>query len=163
MILATHAVAGAAVANLFPGHPVLGFVAGFASHFFLDAIPHWHYKLHSHSNETGHPMDSDILLNKEFPLDLLKMSCDALLGIGIAVYFFHVTSPYFLSLTLLGAAAGMLPDALQFAYFKWRHEPLVTLQRFHVWIHATKGLDQYPIFGPLAQVAFGLLCIIAVR
>lgn len=163
MILATHAVAGAAVANLLPGHPMLGFVAGFVSHFFLDAIPHWHYALLSSRHDHNNPMNSDIVLNKDFPLDLFKMGCDTLLGIELAVLFFHVSTPYFLSATLLGAIGGILPDALQFAYFKWRHEPLVSLQRFHHWIHAKESLDRYPIFGPFAQIIFGLLCVLIVR
>jgi hypothetical protein len=35
MILTTHAITGAAVASVFPNNPALGFVAGFASHFFV--------------------------------------------------------------------------------------------------------------------------------
>jgi hypothetical protein len=42
MILSTHAIA-----SLFPSHPTLAVVAGFASHFAFDAIPHWDYPLRS--------------------------------------------------------------------------------------------------------------------
>ena len=47
MTLATHAVVGAAAASLIPTHPFLGFIAGFVSHFAIDAIPHWEYSLAS--------------------------------------------------------------------------------------------------------------------
>ena len=38
MILSTHAVVGGAIASLMPGHPVLAFGIGVASHFAIDAI-----------------------------------------------------------------------------------------------------------------------------
>jgi hypothetical protein len=47
MILSTHAVVGGAIASLIPGHPVLAFVIGTASHFAIDAIPHVDYPLYS--------------------------------------------------------------------------------------------------------------------
>ncbi|KKU79639.1 MAG: hypothetical protein UY04_C0005G0014 [Parcubacteria group bacterium GW2011_GWA2_47_7] len=163
MILATHAVVGAAAANIFPGHPMMAFVVGFLSHFVLDAIPHWHYTLLSSRHDHTDPMNSDIILNKDFPLDLFKIGCDAMLGIGLAVLFLHATTPYYLSVTILGAIGGIMPDALQFAYFKWRHEPLVTLQRFHHWIHAKSNLDHQAIWGPAIQVFIGVFCMLLVR
>jgi hypothetical protein len=45
MILSTHAIVGGAIASLFPSHLVLVVAAGFASHFAIDAIPHWDYPL----------------------------------------------------------------------------------------------------------------------
>jgi hypothetical protein len=47
VILSTHAVVGGAIASLIPGHPVLAFVIGVASHFAIDAIPHVDYPLYS--------------------------------------------------------------------------------------------------------------------
>ena len=45
MILTTHAIVGAALASFLPSHPIAAFVAGFASHFALDAIPHVDYPI----------------------------------------------------------------------------------------------------------------------
>jgi hypothetical protein len=53
MILSTHAIVGGALASLFPSHPVVIIAAGFASHFAIDAIPHWDYKLRSISVAPG--------------------------------------------------------------------------------------------------------------
>ena len=53
MILSTHAIVGGAIASLFPSHPALVAVAGFASHFAIDAIPHWDYPLRSISTGQG--------------------------------------------------------------------------------------------------------------
>jgi hypothetical protein len=49
MILSTHAVVGVALASFVPSHPFAAFVIGFASHFALDAIPHWDYPIKSRS------------------------------------------------------------------------------------------------------------------
>ena len=49
MILSTHAVVGAALASFVPSHPLAALVIGFASHFALDAIPHWDYPIKSRS------------------------------------------------------------------------------------------------------------------
>jgi hypothetical protein len=55
MILSTHAVVGGAIASLMPGHPVLAFVIGAASHFAIDAIPHVDYPLYSISVKRSAP------------------------------------------------------------------------------------------------------------
>src|SRR5260370_42631939 len=47
MILSTPAIVGAAIASFLPSHPTTAFVLGFASHFVLDAIPHWDYPIRS--------------------------------------------------------------------------------------------------------------------
>jgi len=51
MILTTHAIVGAALASFLSSHPAAAFVAGFASHFVLDAIPHVDYPI------IGEPQD----------------------------------------------------------------------------------------------------------
>jgi hypothetical protein len=163
MVLATHAMIGAAVANIFPTHPILGFFAAFGSHFLADAIPHWHYTLATTKGDGGDPMKRDMLINKHFPLDLFKISIDALLGITCAVLLLGAADPVIFSATLLGAAGGILPDGLQFLYWKWRHQPLTALQRFHLWVHAKSNLDDKPIFGPALQVALALWCVLLVR
>jgi len=61
MILSTHAIVGAALASFLPSHPAAAFVAGFASHFALDAIPHVDYLIKSRSvnPRIGAPMAFD--------------------------------------------------------------------------------------------------------
>jgi hypothetical protein len=53
MILSTHAIVGGAVASLLPSHPMPVAALGFASHFAIDAIPHWDYPLRSISVKSG--------------------------------------------------------------------------------------------------------------
>lgn len=164
MVLSTHAVVGAAIASIFPANPLLGFALGFASHFALDAIPHWHYQVRSVLREEGSKKGVDMAIgNKYFLLDLLKIGMDGVLGVCVALLIFNPTQPMIFSGTLLGAIGGMLPDALQFAYWKWKHEPLVSLQRFHHFIHAKSDWDDLPVVGPLAQVLVALVCVVGVN
>src|SRR6516225_11831962 len=53
MILSTHAIVGGTIASLFPSHPALVVAAGFASHFAIDAIPHWDYPPSGDFNKAG--------------------------------------------------------------------------------------------------------------
>jgi hypothetical protein len=39
---------------------------------------------------------------------------------------------------VLDATGAMLPDPLQFVHTRMPHEPLWTLQRFHLWAHKSK-------------------------
>ncbi len=153
MTLATHAVVGAAIANLMPTQPVLGFVAGFASHFILDSIPHWDYHLASSHNDEANPLNNDLVINRHFIGDLVKIACDGLLGLALvwlALSWHMLADRWFI--LYLGAIGGMLPDALQFAYMKIRREPLTSLQRFHMWIHTNVKLDQRPLIGIGSQI-----------
>jgi len=150
MTLTTHALVGAATASLMPQHPVLGFCAGFASHFVIDAIPHWDYPIASSSIDPlqGAAMKYD----GAFFLDMLRIGTDALFGILLSVRLF--ATPVLLPIVLLGAVAGISPDPLQFVYTKFRHEPLLSLQRFHEWIHTKNHLENSKILGIISQVLF---------
>ncbi len=159
MTLTTHAVTGAAFAVLVPTHPVGAFALGFASHFLLDAIPHWDYPLASVEEDKENVLNNDIKLNRDFLHDLVKIGADAVLGLALALlafaFFLHIP---FLAV-LCGAIGAMTPDALQFVYMKWRHEPLITLQRFHMWIQSGKNLQNKPVLGMLSQVALIVLVV----
>jgi hypothetical protein len=136
MILCTHAVVGAALASFLPSHPAAAFVVGFASHFALDAIPHWDYPIKSRSvnPRIGAPMVFDGALLR----DAVAIGCDGLVGILAALLLF--ASPASLWAILLGAVGAMLPDPLQFLHARFPHEPLLSLQRFHRWAHTKRRI-----------------------
>lgn len=159
MILSTHAVVGAAAASLIPDHPALGFSIGFASHFLLDVIPHWDYKLYSMVKNPENPMQADMRFNRKFLIDIAKISFDGLLGILSAVLLFGMSGPVFFLAALCGAAGGVAPDALQFAYFKWPHEPLSSIQRFHIRIHAKKRFENRAALGLSLQLLLVLASV----
>jgi hypothetical protein len=118
-------------------HPVLVAMAGFASHFAIDAIPHWDYPLQSISVGPGAANRRSKIDGCLFR-DLTLIGFDACSGLAIAIWFF--ATPTTMGAILPGAFAAMLPDPLQFVHSLDPREPLRSLQRFHQWIHARQQL-----------------------
>jgi hypothetical protein len=148
MILSTHAVVGGALASLSPSHPVAAFAVGFASHFVIDAIPHWDYPLRSISVAPG--ARNQVRLTSALARDLALIGFDAIVGLALAIGIF--ATPATIVAILAGAVGAMLPDPLQFVHTLYPHEPLASLQRFHRWIHTKRQLH-WPI-GVSSQMAF---------
>jgi hypothetical protein len=159
MTLTTHAVVGAAIAASMPNHPVIGFTLAFASHFVLDAIPHWDYPLSSQKTDKVNRLNDDMIINKNFFIDLLKIGIDMSCGFLLVLFFFTLHGSHLFWIPMIGATGAVLPDALQFAYFKWRHQPLIALQRFHLWIHAKRNFDDKPMIGIPFQIAVMVLVV----
>ena len=159
MTLTTHAIVGATVASVMPAHPILAIAAAFASHFLLDAIPHWDYPIRSNSVKPG--IAAAMKYDGALFRDLLTIGADAILGIGLALLL--QGRPSNLGLVFCGGGAAILPDALQFAYMRFPHEPLVSLQRFHWWIHASRNLNGRPILGLSTQIGLVLVVLLAAR
>ena len=152
MILSTHAIVGGAIASLLPSHPVLAVAAGFASHFAIDAIPHWDYPLRSIA--TGKTADNRKLkMSATLFRDLALIGFDACAGLALALLLFATSTTAWV--IALGAIAGMLPDPLQFVHSVYPHEPLKSLQRFHSWIHSKKKLQWQ--LGVSSQAGFAAL------
>ncbi len=147
MILSTHGVIGGALASITKASPPVALVIGFASHFVFDTIPHWDYKLNSFKRHKDNPLHNDIELGREFLIDLTKIGSDALLGliIPLAIVWFRGGQATTMVAVACGAIGGMLPDFLQFVYFKIRREPLTSLQRFHGFIHAKRKITDWRV------------------
>ena len=159
MILTTHAVVGATIVVSIPNHPILGFVLAFASHFLLDSIPHWDYKIASHKKGEQGRMSDDFVIGKAFAIDLTRVGLDALFGLSLALLSFYIFSPHLFWLPFLGVIGAILPDALQFVYFNWKKQPMISLQRFHVWMHARTNLNERPVIGISQQIGIILLSV----
>lgn len=166
MTLTTHAVVGAAVASLVPHHPAIGFIGGFASHFALDAIPHWaEGRLLLRSvDRPDTPASRLVRFGKDLLHDVLVVSLDSLLGFLVASIilwgFFSVP----LYVVFIGAFAGQLPDGLQFVYFIFKPRFMLRLQEFHERIQTE--YDNFSYLGIeagliLAVVALGILGVFA--
>ena len=153
MILSTHAIVSGALASLFPSHPVIIIAAGFASHFAIDAIPHWDYPLRSIS--VGPGPRRRLRLDGALLRDLALIGIDAEVGLALAVGLF--ATPATVATILLGASAAMLPDPLQVLHTLYPREPLNSWQRFHRWIHTKRQL--HGSIGVVSQVLFGTLVV----
>ena len=171
MTLTTHALVGAAASSLFPEHPYFAFAAGFASHFAIDALPHWDYGeyLRSFSEKPGEPLSADMQMGNDFYRDLAIIGADALLGFMltfVAAWILKV-SP---EIALVGAGAGLYPDLLQFVYFKikkTRFERVMTrLQLFHAWVQECKDRMQWGWrkgLGMQALLIAGIFIVLVLR
>jgi hypothetical protein len=137
MILSTHAIVGGALASLFPSYPIAAFALGVASHFAIDAIPHWDYPLQSISVAPGDC--KRLKIDRRLLRDVALIGFDACAGVAIVVGL--LATPATLMVIVLGALAAMLPDPLQFVHSLYPRQPLATLQRFHGWIHTKRRLD----------------------
>jgi hypothetical protein len=152
MTLTTHAIVGAAVASVVPTHPVLAFSLGFCSHFLVDMIPHWDYELGSFEQDEKNPLDCDMKIGRSFFVDLCKIGADFLLGFVLVFLFFGALGNQTLDTVLFfGALGAVTPDALQFLYFKWKHQPLTALQKFHLKIQ--HHLENNHFLGRLIQIS----------
>ncbi len=168
MILGPHALAGAATAIIFRKYPIIAVIAAFLSHFLLDAIPHWHYKLKSVkkcdsrfglSDATAAAAKECFVFDKRFLSDLGKTGLDFSIGLLVSLLITEILFPWYFWLVFAGAGAAVLPDALQ---------PLCQLfpktfswfQRFHKAIHSKRNIDDDFIRGNIYQVGFSLAIII---
>jgi hypothetical protein len=124
-------------------------------------LPHWDYPIRSSSikPEVAARMKYDGALFA----DLFTIGGDAALGIVVAVALFNAQTPASYLLALGGACAGILPDALQFAYMRFPHQPLTCIQQFHEWIHTTRRMSKRPVLGITSQIALIIAFILAVQ
>lgn len=150
MILSTHAIVGAAFASFLPSHPVAAAAVGFASHFALDAIPHWDYPIRSESLQRRRNLG--LFFDWALLRDVAIIGCDGLAGLAAAVILF--ATPISFNVILIGALAAMLPDPLQFLYTRYPRGPLRSLQHFHIWIHTDLRLDDRMLIGIGSQLTF---------
>lgn len=161
MTLTTHATVGAAAALLFPTNPAGAFTAAFTSHFLIDAIPHWDYKLASFTRDPNDYRSQKLTLGWHSLKDAAKLGSDCLLSLIIPLLLFHTLPMFSYTIALLGIVGGVLPDALQLIYFKFPKLPgIAQLQTFHYWIHTKKRLRRQPVLGIALQSALVLIVIV---
>jgi hypothetical protein len=91
-----------------PDQPALAFVAGIASHFVIDAIPHSDYPLRSISIGRNRPA---LLADRLWARDLGLLAFDASAGLAMALLLY--ASPRATPAILLGAIGGMLPGPMR--------------------------------------------------
>lgn len=155
MTLTTHAIVGAAVASVIPTFPILGISLAFVSHFIIDAIPHLDYAIASDSVNPS--IGAPIRFDRRLVRDALTIGSDAFLGLALALALFATSAQWWV--IFLAACAAILPDPLQLVYAHFRHEPLVSLQRFHQWIHTDHRMKHTPWLGFLSQIAFMVIVV----
>ncbi|HRZ30658.1 MAG TPA: hypothetical protein P5274_03295 [Candidatus Paceibacterota bacterium] len=159
MVLTPHAVVGASIASIFKLNPFTAFFAGFLSHFFMDSVPHWDYKLRSARLDEVNPLNNDLVINRESTIDFIKIGFDAFLGLSLSLIFFTLGANVSPLVILAGALGAILPDPLQVVYVKYRREPFLTLQKTHMLFHTRKRITN-PVVGVLLYCLLLLVCLL---
>ena len=149
MILTPHAIIGATISNIFPGYPVVGLVLAIGSHYLIDMIPHNHYE-HQHYilKETKNLATLTNNIKAIYQLGIIIF--DFCMGVFISILIF-ARDWHSLFITLLGVAGGVLPDFLQFLYYKYKHRHLERHMSFHGKFETKRNLDHNPALGALIQ------------
>jgi len=173
-IIAAGAAAASAVQTFESKTALAVFGVAFASHYFLDIIPHWEYRLFSivdFKNEEFKNKENDfseikmVWDKKNLLKDFLKISFDFFAGFAAAwfltVIFWPDFSFWFLA---LAAGAGVLPDILQGFYIVSKgtmRKIFFPLYIFHNFFHTEYHLQKYPLVKkyPLAGFLFQALIV----
>ena len=165
MILASHIIAVSAIVAPLALKPLTIFnlaaifFISVASHYLLDLIPHWDYKLSLWDfKEKG---EKAILSKKNIIRDSVKIFID--FALGIIVGFWIIGLPVgFEGFFMIGLIifASCLPDILQISYIFWKKFPLVQLQKLHSIFHAKLKLNNQPIKGIAIQAIVLILIIL---
>jgi len=150
MILVSHGIVGGAVGSLFPQNPLLAFFVGLASHFVLDAIPHWEYEIKSIGSESG-SSEGILKLSRNSIRDFIFVLLDFSFGFLLAALIFGRGDYSSLSI-FWGVIGGVFPDGLLFLSYVWRTKILTALRKFHLFVHSRVNWKSRPVLGTLSQI-----------
>ncbi len=163
MTLSVHAIAGTAAAIAFRNNPVVALLAAFLSHFALDAIPHWHYRILSKSKDDSSPFGEKLDFGRSFLKDIFRTGIDFGLGSVVSLAISEVFYPENLWLVFLATFAGVLPDAIQVLYYRFKNfKPFYWFQWLHEKIHSKKRLDNEPVKGITQQIILSAVIIFTI-
>jgi len=144
MLTVPHVLAGAAIGSLvgdIPGQLPIAFVLGWASHYVLDAVPHWERLYHP----KDHPDWDTEEPTKNWPRPIFyQAAADVIIAVAllfIAVHTIHPHIPWYQSAVFWGGIGGFFPDIVDNVPF-WNRQlgrlSLIKRERqFHQSIHVT--------------------------
>ncbi|MEK7634405.1 MAG: hypothetical protein AAB396_00765 [Patescibacteria group bacterium] len=158
MILSSHIIVASAVVAPLLAKPldfanaVFIFIISFLSHYAIDAIPHWDYKLFS--IEELPSGDKKIVATKISVLkDLFKNSADGIIGLIGAIFIIGIPDNlekfFAFCLIIIG---GILPDFLELCYVVFNKFPLNIFHKIHIFIHGKRIFKNKPILGIISQI-----------
>ena len=155
MILISHALVGTALTNRHV-HGAAIFFTAFASHYLLDAIPHWHYSVPRVKKAVNDLTGKKTLSWKAaFLPDFLKIAVDCSIGALLSYLLFDGGAMGI----LLAVSGAVFPDFLIGLARFYPNRFLELHYTFHRWIHSRVRLDEKPLFGITTQVAFVALMV----
>lgn len=167
MTLTTHSIVGAAIANLMPANPEFGFALAYASHYLSDMIPHAELVSEESIIEKDDPNNfsykaknlKSIFFDAKSSFGFLIIGIDFLVALALCWLLF-VRNRQSLIATIAGVAGGLLPDFLQFLYYKFKKEPWTFFQKIHHFFHSENHMENSPVLGSLPQIFLPILFVI---
>ena len=166
MTLTTHIlVAGAAATALGAApNPTAAFFISWMSHYLIDLIPHWSYRMPSVEKTDSAGRQVFAGDKKQIAKDILKTVADLILG---TIVLLSLTKPEFTfdSIIFLTAvvAGSILPDALQGVDLIYKDFPFAQLKKFGELLHFDKKGELHDLAPTIwtvgSQAALTLLAI----
>lgn len=153
MILSTHIIVGGLIGGTSKNYFWAAMLA-LASHYLLDAIPHWDYLTAKFKDATS--SNKKFFKEKYFWVDFLKIAID--IAIGIIVLFFLVRGKNlnYYQITI-GVFFAILPDPLQFISWTFKLAPLRYTDKIQAMAHSLKEPGIVP--GLLVQIVVVILSV----
>ena len=167
MILAVHALGGG-VAGTFASSWPIAVIFSLASHFILDAIPHWHYPIQAEKEKMGGGLKELILHVRKpkdlahYPIfrDILSAGLDFFIGFALLSWLAWNFQPGNFWLIVGSGLIGILPDFLTLLYLLFpKNRSLAWFRKIHKKIHARERLDDRHLLGISSQTAIAFLMI----
>jgi hypothetical protein len=139
MYLTVHAVAGALIGH-YVNEPIISFVVGFISHFFLDMLPH--YDTHLPKDRSAKEIRKQYF-NKIFSVIYIDISLTLITAVAL-----FTNNIYFLTQAVFwGMVGAILPDILQLLSFIFKNN----------WVlKQCNGLHNLVHYSPESQISIFL-------
>lgn len=149
MYLTIHAVAGALVGN-YINQPLLAFIFGIISHFFLDMIPH--YDTHLPRGKNGKELRKE-LKKSYFKRIIGLIYFDVSLTMIVAAAIFSNNANFLDKSIIWGMLGAILPDViLALSYFYQKNPILKKYSEFHSFIHYSPEKQISLVIGHITQI-----------
>ncbi len=143
MVLTSHAIIGAAIANAFPNDPYIGLTLSFASHYIFDLLPHINYG-HEHYLKDKEEDENYKINWKDIRalIQILYVILDVFFAIILVIFMFVRDKQTFV-LSVAGAILGVLPDALNFLSYKFSYRFFSEAKKLHNLFHDINNKEEY--------------------
>jgi len=167
MILSSHIITATAVAvplatgPITPTSAIIIFLVAFCSHYLLDLIPHWDYKLMSIKTCCGKEKKGYIEKDK-LKIDLLRMTIDGLLGVFVSSIIISLSSlgtGEKIIVLLIIIPTSILPDMIEVINIFFKKQPVAFLHKIHLFFHRKNIFMGQPQKGVPLQIVVILLII----
>lgn len=157
MILTPHILAGALVGAQ-TTNPIAAFVFGLVSHYLIDKIPHWDYDIKKIQEKVprlkaGMAAEGLATGSRQVITQWLKIGFD--LALPFLITGLLAPNEQSLTLSLIGAAGGILPDFLLYLSWQFPIKILAVHAKFHDKNHSKIKLGH--LAGPASYLAIIVL------